>query len=59
MTNHKVVSVRDIKRAEGTEHSPVRGGGCSGDRSFINTYAVRRDGRTKHWMLNIKVIPLK
>ena len=27
VTNHKVVSVRDIKRTKGTEHSPVRGGG--------------------------------
>ena len=31
VTNHKVVSVRDIKRTKGTEHSPVRGGGCSGE----------------------------
>ena len=31
VTNHKAVSVRDIKRTKGTEHSPVRGGGCSGE----------------------------
>ena len=31
VTNHKVVSVSDIKRTKGTEHSPVRGGGCSGE----------------------------
>ena len=31
-THHKVVSVGDIKSTEGTEHSPVRGGGCSGER---------------------------
>ena len=31
VTNHKVVSVRDIKRKKGTENSPVRGVGCSGE----------------------------
>ena len=31
-TTHKVVSFRDIKRTEGAEHSPVLGGGCSGER---------------------------
>ena len=53
-TNHKVVSVGDVKRTEGTEHSPVRGGGSSRECSLINTNAVRWDGRTKHCMLEFK-----
>lgn len=32
-TNHKVVSIGDIKRTERTEHSPVQRGGCPGERS--------------------------
>ena len=50
-TNHEVVSVGDIKRTEGIEHSPIRGGGCSRERSLIHTNAVRWDGRTKHGTL--------
>ena len=36
MTDHEVVSVRDPKRMGGTEHSPVRGGGCSDERLLIS-----------------------
>ena len=38
-------------RTEGIEHSPIRGRGCSRERSLINTNAVRWDGQTKHYML--------
>ena len=44
------------KRTEGTEHSPVQGGGCSGKRSL--TYAVCWDGRTNTACFNLVVANL-
>ena len=50
-TNHEVVSVGDINRREGIEHSHIRAGGCSRECSLIHTNAVRWDGRTEQRML--------
>ena len=58
-TNHKVVSVRDIKRTEGTEHSPVQGGRCSEELLFISTNTIRWDGQTKHCLLEFKSLLVK